>query len=151
MTAPLPFKCTWAGVLVVDLIFLYVYFLFLQDIISSTPQISILIVALIIFLVVFFGGQFPVFQRASLSIGLSVLVISTVAAAAFISTHVALPSSPTDHVIPVFILIFATNAMMPLPRIGAVVVSICLAGAHLSLALFLTETKENLGRQVRLE
>ncbi|CAG7819624.1 unnamed protein product, partial [Allacma fusca] len=129
--------------------FLIIAFLSGHDIVSSTSQICILIVTLVIFVVLFFGGQFPVFQKPSLSLALSLLVISTLAAAAFVSSHISEPSRPADHVIPIFILIFATNTVMPLPTIIAVIVSVLLAVTHLALAIFLTDDyRDNIVRQV---
>ncbi|ODM97761.1 Adenylate cyclase type 2, partial [Orchesella cincta] len=101
-----------------------------------------------ILLVVFLVGQFPIFQKHTFSFGLSFFVILTLSATIFLSAHVSSPCRPADALIPVFILIFAINTMMPLPRFAALVVSLVLIIVHLLLALLLSdEFTESLGRQ----
>jgi uncharacterized membrane protein len=110
-----------------------------QDVVNTTHEVAVLITALVIFLLIFLGAQFPLFQKRSLSVGLSLFIISTAAAAVFISTHISSPSRPGDHAVPIFILVFAINTMMPLPRWVAVIVSILLGIVHLLLAAFLSD------------
>jgi hypothetical protein len=101
-------------------------------------------------LALFFTAQFPLFQRPDLSIALSLLVISTLSAAVFLSTHISDPTRPADHVVPVFILIFAINTMMPLPGSVALGASLTLATLQLLLAgLMSNDFQGSLLRQVR--
>ncbi len=118
--------------------------------VSTTAQVSIAIVALGILLVVFLVGQFPIFQKHTFSFALSFFVILTLSATIFLTSHVSSPTRPADHLIPIFILIFAVNTMMPMPRFAALVVSIILMLVHLLLGTLLAdEYTESLGRQVK--
>ncbi len=121
-----------------------------QNVMTSTPEVSLLITTLLMLLIIFFVAQFPVFQRRSISVGLSLLVITSLAAAIFISTHISPPSRPGDSVVPIFILVFAINTMMPLPWWVAVIISILLAVVHLLLAALLSnDFTDSLVEQVR--
>lgn len=124
-------------------------FLFVQDVVSSPSQVGILLVTLLVLLILFFSAQFPAFHHPHAAIGLSLIVISTLSLAVFLSAHISTPTRPSDHVVSTFILIFAINTMMPLPRWLAVGLSILLVAIHLFLAGFLsTEYKVSLLRQV---
>jgi len=119
--------------------------------VNTTWEVCILITTLGILLIIFLGAQFSVFQKQSLSVCLSLFVILTLSATVFVSAHISSPSRPGDHVVPVFILVFAINTMMPLPRSVAILSSVVLAIVHLLLVVFISEDfVESLASQVSL-
>ncbi|OXA61499.1 Adenylate cyclase type 2 [Folsomia candida] len=118
--------------------FLILAFAVGHNVVNTTPQVSLLITTLVILLVIFLVSQFPIFQKRHFSVSLSLLVISSLTAAVFISTHISAPTRPGDCTVPIFILVFAINTMMPLPRWVAIAASIVLAVVHLLLAVLLS-------------
>jgi len=124
---------------------------FLQDITNTTSQVSILIVSLVILLVLFLGTHFPLFQQRQLSLAWSLFVISTLMITIFLCAHLSAPSRPGDYVVPVFILLFVVNAMLPVSISVAIVISVVLVAIHLLLTILLShESTENLYTQVSL-
>jgi hypothetical protein len=105
-------------------------------VVNTTAEICILIALLCIILIIFLILQVPLFQRESFTAALAFLLITSLAAAVFITTHISSPSRPGDSAVPIFILVFAINTMMPLPRWAAAVISTFIAVVHLLLVAF---------------